>query len=929
MSDDGSPPTLHPEPPATEPTGKVITPARALVVGSVMFSFISCWRTAAVVLCDLASTAYYIGGIVEQSIGPAMPWFIAAVMLFTYAVRSVYMESCAMFVRGGVYRVVKSAMGGFLAKVSVSALLFDYMLTGPTSSVSAGQYLMGLLIDSLAFLAPATHRHLGLQDAAVRDVIKRWGSVCVAVLITGYFFRQNVLGMREASGKALKIMAATSVVIVLVLVWGSITVAVRGPMNRLHFLPDFSKKVEYQVVKARDRVTGETKEVWAIDPSTGKPQPKRDAVTGRIMPKLNPVTGEQDDPLGFLPRVAPEFAEKLRKPTSWLGLFGLLGLVLAFGHSILAMSGEETLAQVYREVEAPKLSNLKKAAFIVFVYSFIMTVGISILAVLIVPDEVRIKDYADNLIGGVAMYVVGPPIARLLLNVLVVVVGFLILAGAVNTSIIGANGVLNRVAEDGVMPSWFLRPHPRYGTSHRILRLIAGMQLLTILGSRGDVYVLGEAYAFGLVWCFVFNSLSMLLLRFRDRSPREYKVPLNVRVRGVEVPVGLALIFLILLFSAVSNTLTKEIATVGGLAFTTLFLTMFTITERLGARRTASEEVPERLTQFSQKPATGVDRASLELAKPYCLLVSIRSSQNLFMLEKALSETDPEITDIVVMTAKVVRWVEPVSTEVSELDKYDRDLMTAVLDRAEAAGKTVIPLIIPTNDALYAIVRTAKDLKANQLVVGLSNLSSAEDQISVLVREWRKVNQEVSVRAPLSVRVLSNLHDIRYDVDGGNRIPTFAERRARSVAELRWAGVGVQKVLVLHDGSPYGSDLFAAMLTVLDPGVELAVVRAPSGRRTAVDGEAILERDRLLAEHLNRRIRLVPNGGDPVSIARDGNHGLIVVPLANDRSEPPEPWVTDILARAHCLVLLAAPPAIPKERAEPHEPRQGVGEVLP
>ena len=121
--------------------------AEVLIVSSVMFTFISYWRTAAVVLCDLSSTAYYIGAIVESSIGKAAPWFILAVMLFSYAMRSVYIESCSLFVRGGVYRVVKEAMGGFLAKLSVSALLFDYVLTGPISSVSAGQYIMGLAME--------------------------------------------------------------------------------------------------------------------------------------------------------------------------------------------------------------------------------------------------------------------------------------------------------------------------------------------------------------------------------------------------------------------------------------------------------------------------------------------------------------------------------------------------------------------------------------------------------------------------------------------------------------------------------------------------------------------------------------------------------------------------------------------------------------
>src|SRR5262249_25986203 len=159
------------------------------------------------------------------------------------------------------------------------------------------------------------------------------------------------------------------------------------------------------------------------------------------------------DPLGFLGRLLPEDVTRpLRQPANWLSFIGVIGLFIAFGHSILAMSGEETLAQVYREVESPKMPNFKKAAFIIFVYSLVLTAGISFLAVLLIPDSVRMKDYSDNLIGGLARYVVGPPWARLGLEAFVVIVGFLILSGAVNTAIIGSNGVLNRVAEDGVLP---------------------------------------------------------------------------------------------------------------------------------------------------------------------------------------------------------------------------------------------------------------------------------------------------------------------------------------------------------------------------------------------------------------------------------------------------------------------------------------------
>src|SRR6476646_910353 len=475
--------------------------AQIVVVSSVMFTFISFWRTAAVVLCDMSSTVYYIGAIVENAIGKAAPWFILAVLLFSYGMRAVYIESCALFVRGGVYRVVKEAMGGFLAKLSVSALLFDYVLTGPISGVSAGQYIVGLLLETLA-------QTVGLEfDISTRETIKSWGSVAIACGVTIYFLRQNLIGIHESSGKALLIMMATTVMAITMLVWSGVTLAVHGPVNPMPtWKPDLSKK-------------------WDID------------ADGKTIPKLNPITGQQEDPLGLLGRY-PTIAEPLRNPTSWWSIIGVMGFIIAFGHSILAMSGEETLAQVYREVESPKLPNFKNAEFIVFIYSLFLTGTFTFLVVLLVPDRQRMHEYYDNWIGGLAMHMIGPMPLLLLLNAFVVFVGFLILSGAVNTSIVGSNGVLSRVAEDGVLPAWFLKPHKRYGTTSRVLWLITGMQLFTILVSRGDVIMLGEAYAFGVVWSFAFKTLSMVVLRFKDRTEREFLVPLNIRWGQVHLPIG-------------------------------------------------------------------------------------------------------------------------------------------------------------------------------------------------------------------------------------------------------------------------------------------------------------------------------------------------------------------------------------------------------
>src|SRR6266852_3111949 len=148
------------------------TTAKVVVASTVMLSFISFWRAAAIVLNDLGSSVYYVGGIVEQAIGPAAPWYIIAVMLFSFAVRSIYMESSSMFVRGGVYVVVRDAMGPFVARLSVSALLFDYILTGPISAVSAGQYL-GHLLNEISELL---HSSFQMPTAYV--------AVAFAVLVT-------------------------------------------------------------------------------------------------------------------------------------------------------------------------------------------------------------------------------------------------------------------------------------------------------------------------------------------------------------------------------------------------------------------------------------------------------------------------------------------------------------------------------------------------------------------------------------------------------------------------------------------------------------------------------------------------------------------------------------------------------------------------
>src|ERR1700674_1976108 len=243
--------------------------AKVVVATTVALSFISFWRAAAIVLSDLASSAFYAGGIAEHAIGKSAPWFILGVMLFSFAVRSVYMESSSMFVRGGVYVVVRDAMGPFTARMSVSALIFDYILTGPISVVSAGQYL-GHLLDEIAKM---------LGQSFPFNV--NYFAAFFAVLVTVYFWSANIKGLHESSGKALRIMQITSVMVVMFLIWCPLTILLRGH-------------------------------------ATLPPAP---------LPRNLEFT---DTALGWF------------KGTIWPSI-PLVAVTIAFGHSLLAMSGFETL----------------------------------------------------------------------------------------------------------------------------------------------------------------------------------------------------------------------------------------------------------------------------------------------------------------------------------------------------------------------------------------------------------------------------------------------------------------------------------------------------------------------------------------------------------------------------------------------------------
>ena len=388
----------------------------------------------------------------------------------------------------------------------------------------------------------------------------------------------------------------------------------------------------------------------------------------------------------------------------------------------------------------------------IFVYSLLFTSLVSFLAYSLIPDDVRLQ-FKDNLISGIAVHLVGPMWLKLIFQAFIVVVGFLMLAGAINTSIIGANGVLNRVSEDGVMPAWFREPHKKYGTSYRIINLLVALQVVAIVASRGQTYTLGEAYAFGVIWSFAFKSLAVMVLRFTQRAPREWKVPFNIPWDGQELPLGLGAIAAVLFVLASVNLVTKQVATISGLGFTAVFFVLFLASEKANARRRGSAPHVEA-DEFRLEAEEEIAPETVGV-RPGNTLCLVRDYNTLDHLKRTLEITHTGKTDLVVLTIRVTKGADAGYEQLAErsvFTSYEQLLFSRVVALAEKAGKKVHLLVVPSSSVFDAIAQAAAQLDSAEVIAGLSSVMTADEQARRMGEAWERLTRQPP--RPVSFRVI-------------------------------------------------------------------------------------------------------------------------------------------------------------------------------
>jgi hypothetical protein len=427
-----------------------------------------------------------------------------------------------------------------------------------------------------------------------------------------------------------------------------------------------------------------------------------------------------DDALGFL------------KGTKFVPLLGLFGILMAFGHSVLAMSGEESLAQVNREIEHPKLKNLKRAAIVIAIYSLHLhrrrhAAGLHAHSRLGATTSIRTTSSpAWPCTWSAPMFCDRLPHLRR--------------HRRLPDSFRRHQHLDDRLDRraDARRRRW--RPHrlvpqaaQAFGTSYRIVNLVFACRCSPSSSPAATSSCSARRMPSASSGRFTFNSLAMLVLRWKYHGERGWKVPPNIRIGKTEIPIGLLSVFLVLLTTAIVNLFTKSVATVSGIIFAAAFFIIFS---------SPSGEAQHALTARQMKEHFQLEHEDTSAAKPAAIrpggvMVTMRDRQSLRAQVGALPHQHRRAGCRRAHRPHDGRRRPGVSrARRSDLQRARADgLHQGCLRRRElwqeslAAGR-------PAGDIFAALVQTANSLEVDSVVSGLSTKMTAEDQAFHMGQAW-------------------------------------------------------------------------------------------------------------------------------------------------------------------------------------------------
>ena len=430
--------------------------------------------------------------------------------------------------------------------------------------------------------------------------------------------------------------------------------------------------------------------------------------------------------------------------TGHVGFDRVLSWLAAFALALPAIGGGDALARAAHEFAPPRIQSLRRTTLLVVMFSLLVTVGLTFAFVLTVPPG-DVGVWLDVPLTGIVRHLAGPGWLAGLMRLAVLASAVLMLAPAVHEALGDAEQMLRRLSAARALPEALASTHPRFGTLARAIDMTAAAAILILIASGGRVGWLARAYTFALVVTLVFKLATLVRLRAMRPYSTPFTAPLNVRLAGRELPMGLFLTAGILSASVLATLIAADVPAIAAAGLLAGLVVLFTIS----ARRAERPEAEDDVDALELLPGGELSFGQVA-ARPGNLLVLVRHPHSLSHVAAALQIAGDR--DVIVMTVRVLGVdVDEQDTSEAHATEAERRLFSRVVALTERLRRPVQLLVVPGHDVFEAVAATAIRLRSSEIYVGESASLSADDQGRLLGEAWERAGRPDGVQARLVI----------------------------------------------------------------------------------------------------------------------------------------------------------------------------------
>ncbi len=206
----------------------------------------------------------------------------------------------------------------------------------------------------------------------------------------------------------------------------------------------------------------------------------------------------------FLSLFPAMFAHETLTPSS---------ILIGFAGSFLAFSGLESISQLSPVMRTPRKKVAGMALLLVVLTIGITSPILTMLSTVLQPDKA-----ANTVLSTQLISLLGGKFGGYVLQTEVAISAGALLVFASNTAIIGSYHVFMALARMEFFPAFVLQRNKLRGTPHYSIALATGIPIVVLIIVLGNINILGDMYAFGLLGAFTLTCLGLDLVRHRERK---------------------------------------------------------------------------------------------------------------------------------------------------------------------------------------------------------------------------------------------------------------------------------------------------------------------------------------------------------------------------------------------------------------------------